>query len=756
MKSIIVVCLMVLMSFPLQANIYYVDYKSGNNEADGLSPTNAWKHCPGDKKATDIPKKHVLKPGDTVKFKGGVQYYGEISVRFSGSKEAPITFDGNSDGSYGTGKAIMDGAKIIENWKKVPNSEFVQGNSRWKSIIYADIKKSLISNFSQKEFVVHRDKKPTKQAPWQRLILIDGEKRVLPIAQYPKPKDDFYPDIPEDFFETEKQLKNNYPHKIYYEKGSKGNSSLPLLPITYGGVAPVLQPSNGGTISVELNKAKKISEIGVTLFRPKSFFVPDSLIFLVDDKEVFEVKLDKENHEMQRFKLPKEIESKKISFKLKHTELKAPSWMKLQQIAVFDKKGSNLLEHDVQSVLVDKKRITKGNLQWFKSLFIGVHGGNNHVYFAKVHEIDFDHHRILMPYFYSKLYDKTKYAFYNSPLFMNNPGEWCLEALNKTTTRVYLLPDTLKDGLPSNIGYAVLKTAFTINPEVSHVNISGFLMQRYAGGYGGVAVRGKQRKQSSHIHISDCEVRFISADAGVSLNYCHDVIVENCFIHHCPGWTVGIYVNRVKNFSVKNNKIYKNSGSGVRHYDSKNGKLSDNHILSHYGMHSSGVNFYEGCSDISFENNYVHNVVTMNRSAENFVFRNNVIDSENAKNSVSFAMWSSGKTGGTHIKNVLIENNTFINNDKKSSWSQSIFIQSGKSYPEDVVVRNNILDVFKGLRKGSEKDNLILHDFDEEGNKVLNKDLNKLFINVKKGDYRLKDKGLNKKLGSTLEPPVME
>ena len=58
-------------------------------------------------------------------------------------------------------------------------------------------------------------------------------------------------------------------------------------------------------------------------------------------------------------------------------------------------------------------------------------------------------------------------------------------------------------------------------------------------------------------------------------------------------------------------------------------------------MHSSGLNFYEGCRDILFEGNYVQNVIAINRSAENLTFRNNVVDSQH-RNAVSVAMWRLG------------------------------------------------------------------------------------------------------------------
>ena len=91
--------------------------------------------------------------------------------------------------------------------------------------------------------------------------------------------------------------------------------------------------------------------------------------------------------------------------------------------------------------------------------------------------------------------------------------------------------------------------------------------------------------------------------------------------------------------------------------------LKNNAVLNHYGMHSSGLNFYEGCADILFESNYVQNVIAINRSAENLTFRNNVVDSEN-RTAVSVAIWGSGRVGGKFIRNITFANNTFVNSKR--------------------------------------------------------------------------------------------
>ena len=93
------------------AATYYVDFVGGNNASAGTSTGAAWKHCPGDPNATSTAASATLSAGDTVIFKGGVTYNvgsnSRIALSWDGSSGSPITYDGNSAGTWGTGKAII-------------------------------------------------------------------------------------------------------------------------------------------------------------------------------------------------------------------------------------------------------------------------------------------------------------------------------------------------------------------------------------------------------------------------------------------------------------------------------------------------------------------------------------------------------------------------------------------------------------------------------------------------------------------------
>lgn len=745
------------VALPASAATYYVDHAAGNNEADGVTPQTAWKHSPGDKSATDNPKAAKLEPGDTVVFKGGVAYHGEIQLDIAGAEGKPISLDGNTAGTFGEGRSVLDGARMITGWQGVGSAEQVQGNPKWNQIMYADLDVDLSSNLGQDQFVTHRDAGANKQAPWQRLFLVDGERRILPIAQQPKPSDPFYPDIPKDFYESPHALTHTYPHKVYYEEGSRGNGSLPLIAITYGGAAPVIQPFNGGAVSVEMNEPAAIAEIGFTLFRPKTTPAPEHIVFLADGKEVFQAKVDQQQAEMQRFELPEPVSAKKLTFQLRNSDPGDTTWTKLQQIAAFTADGTNVIEHKISTIIRDEQRLVQKEPNHYDGAFVGVHGGNNHVYFAPVRGYDPQSHQLIVPHFQVSTYAQTRYALYNAPRFIEQRGEWCLVPLDGGKTRVYLLPERLQDGQPVNIGYPVLGTGILVSAPAAHVEVRGFLIQRYTGGSGAVATRSRGQARPSHITIADCEVRFISGQSGISLNHTDNVLVENCKVYQCPGWTVGIYVNRTNHYQLRGNHLDKNSGSGIRHYEAKHGELRNNVVLNHFGMHSSGLNFYEGCADIVFEGNYVHNTIAVNRNAERITFRNNVIDGL-GKGTVGIGMWTSGSVGGRAIKDIHFINNTFVNFNPDLKWATGIFGQRAGSpgAPQGLIIRNNILHGLAEDISGQIENNIYTHEQERRflgPGCVVVEDLNELFQDPAHGDFRRKPGGPLMEAGANVPPP---
>lgn len=97
-----------LVTVQLNAATYYVDFDGGSDANAGTSTGAAFKRCPGDASATGTAASTTLTAGDTVIFKGGVNYIGKVDLNRSGSLASRIVYDGNTAGTFGTGRAAFN------------------------------------------------------------------------------------------------------------------------------------------------------------------------------------------------------------------------------------------------------------------------------------------------------------------------------------------------------------------------------------------------------------------------------------------------------------------------------------------------------------------------------------------------------------------------------------------------------------------------------------------------------------------------
>lgn len=117
--SIILSAALLTLCVKAGAATYYVDYGGGSDLNSGLSSGNPLKHCPGDGAAPTAIKNKQLFPGDKVIFKGGVEYPGNLSLRWDGAAGNPIILDGNTAGDFGTGPAVFSGfERNVPQWSR--------------------------------------------------------------------------------------------------------------------------------------------------------------------------------------------------------------------------------------------------------------------------------------------------------------------------------------------------------------------------------------------------------------------------------------------------------------------------------------------------------------------------------------------------------------------------------------------------------------------------------------------------------------
>lgn len=123
-----------------QAANYYVDYAGGSDAANGTTTGTPWKHLRGDVNVTaaSTAATATFSAGDTIYFKGGVKYRGDIIWNYSGSEGSPIAFKGDG---WGTGKAIIDGSVPVAagSWTKATTQEEVPGNANYAHVYYTTI-----------------------------------------------------------------------------------------------------------------------------------------------------------------------------------------------------------------------------------------------------------------------------------------------------------------------------------------------------------------------------------------------------------------------------------------------------------------------------------------------------------------------------------------------------------------------------------------------------------------------------------------
>ncbi len=159
------------------ATTYYVDYEGGSDLNSGTSPEAALQRCPGDPQAQGEAASAVLDPGDIVIFKGGVTYRGSIICSAQGTAREPIIYDGNTEGGFGNGRAIVDGSELVGGWKRCESPDDCGGNPNYRSIFYGYV--GDIDN------------------PFA-LNMYDGGDMIWP-AQSPNQEDPFYLDNYQDY-----------------------------------------------------------------------------------------------------------------------------------------------------------------------------------------------------------------------------------------------------------------------------------------------------------------------------------------------------------------------------------------------------------------------------------------------------------------------------------------------------------------------------------------------------------------------------
>lgn len=708
------------------ASTYYIDFAGGLDSNAGTAASAAFKHCPGDAEAAGNAAAVKLQPGDRVLFKGGVAYLGTLSITASGTEEKPLVFEGNTDGAFGSGKAIIDGAEPLTGWKRCASAAEAKGNPRWADIFTVDV--------------------PSPKA-WNSLNLCDATS-PLPIAQEPNPKDPFFQEDPSGYAQSENPLVIDCPIRVVPGPGLHVNPSCPLnLMITKDpDNFAVVSPISGGSFTVELAKPVTVNSVGI--YPQPTYAAVKEVAFYGDGVELLKVSLEKEKAEIQKFALPQAATFSKFGVKLLSAVDPKDGWTKIHQVAAYAADGTNVLErsgaNQGHTTLTDPKLLNPPEADYYKGMIFAFNGGHNFIQYLPVESFDPAAHRLTLPMFNDNIFPKTSYSFFNSVRLIDQPGEYCVEPLaDSKLSRVYLLPKKLAEGQPADIGVAKRGKGIALQ-TASHVVVQGFIVRRQNDA--GINSAGPAENNV----FRDCEVSLVRGSGGLGAQQINRILVERCNIHDNPGSTRGLVLHSCKKAVTRDCRLVKNTLTALDYYTCTDGQVVGCTVLDNRGMHANGLTFYSGCKNIVVERNLVArgNTCLTFSWIENLVVRNNIF-----AGSMGVGMWEEGTD-----KNIQILNNTIIRTDPDSGYSLGLFI--GIKAIEGLVVRNNILDGvysqddeprFKANRKGpgvlksaTFNNNLYTRRGPEQKealfgqDELFESDLKKIFVAPDNDDYRLK------------------
>lgn len=388
------------------------------------------------------------------------------------------------------------------------------------------------------------------------------------------------------------------------------------------------------------------------------------------------------------------------------------------------------------------------NPDYYKGMFCAFISGNNIIHYEPVEAYDPVAHQLTMSDFSANPYDSgdihkfyktTHYSFFNSVKLISQPGEYSVESPgNATTARVFLLPPKLKHDLPADIAYGGRKDGLTMD-GAKNIILHGFLVHRQSG-------RGIWAANGSNIVIRDCEVALVNGGCALGAMGVNTLLVEKCYVHHNPGHTRGIILHTCSNATTRDCTVFNNSCTGIDYYHCTDGHVVGNKVIDQKGQHSNGITFYLTNKNMLLEKNYVaggSSALTF-KDIENFVIRNNVLDSNCLSSSIG--MWTdSGPDSMT--KNVQILNNTMVRSSPVD-WTAAIF-SNNTTVIEGLVVKNNIIDGIatqnhpSAFDKGDFSNNL----FTRKGagttdamlkNGAFEPDIKKIFVDPDNGNFNLK------------------
>jgi len=140
-KLIFSLSLVILLQVSLNAKNYYLS-NSGNDLNKGNSTANAWK-------SIDRLNQQKLEPGDSVLFKRGDVFIGEIQVNYSGNINKPIVYS-----AFGVGSnPIISGAILLQDWELQKNGLIKSDCQKTAFNVYCNNRQQILARYPNQGYL---------------------------------------------------------------------------------------------------------------------------------------------------------------------------------------------------------------------------------------------------------------------------------------------------------------------------------------------------------------------------------------------------------------------------------------------------------------------------------------------------------------------------------------------------------------------------------------------------------------------------
>ncbi len=707
------------------AKVYYVDFAHGSDANTGTSEAAAWKHAPGDAAANGRANDVELQPDDMVRFKGGVVYRGSIRNTRSGAKGRPIIYDGNTDGTWGEGRAIISGSVPLRELKRCARAVEAEGSPYYGNIYWTTL---------------------PAEANWKTLNVRQG---LTPVAwsQDPNPSDPVFQESLADYHHAEPGAVRSHSTIAAEALGDIGeNSGRPLIAMFDGTrhSAVIHQMATGAEVKVTLPETVTVASFGIT---PQPGYVnPKEMSFFANGQEVLHVELAHHPDKTveQRFELQEPVAFRTLVIRF-HSAYQRPGKQEVhfgavQRVAGYNAEGENVLTARRTYTLRDGNVLTQSDPDYYDNAILALHASPNFVYYKRILDYDPETHTITFePLSYGQE-PGTAYAIVNSPRFLDKPGEYALTAQPDAdgSRRLLIWPP---DGTPENLSRGQHGVGFSVS-RASHVTIQGFWIRKQGwAGSTGVEARGHHSDRETDLVVRDCKVTHLrGSGAGIHVYGVDHTLIDGCEVAFNAGHTKGIVLRNARQQVTRSCRLHKNSSTALDYYTVTGGVVQDCVVTENKGMHANGLTFYVGCKDILIERNVVRegNVGITLQDGENMIIRNNIVEGSRA-GTQPVGLWA-----GRPYNNIVMTNNVFRHYGTDPN-DATVGVFGGNQGATGYAIFNNIIDGISGniLLKADMHHNIFTRTGPamtegQLGDNLLVPDLDSLYVNAEAHDYRPK------------------